>query len=94
MEYISNFYVFLGSVMLISLSGVLMPGPLFAVTIQKSAKSKIAGALIAVGHGLVEFPLMFLIYFLLSQFAIPNWVQVGCWAGWWIVDGFYGCSSV
>lgn len=53
-----------------------MPGPLFAVTIQKSAKSKIAGALIAVGHGLVEFPLMILIYFLLSQFAIPDFVQV------------------
>lgn len=61
--------------MLISLSGVLMPGPLFAVTIQKSAKSRIAGALIAVGHGIVEFPLMFLIYFLLSRFAIPVWVQ-------------------
>ncbi|MGD6808429.1 MAG: LysE family transporter [Candidatus Bathyarchaeia archaeon] len=61
--------------MLISLSGVLMPGPLFAVTIQKSAKSKVAGALIAVGHGLVEFPLMILIYFLLSQFTIPSWVQ-------------------
>ena len=53
-----------------------MPGPLFAVTIQKATKSKIAGALIALGHGIVEFPLMFLIYFLLSQFAIPNWVQI------------------
>lgn len=52
-----------------------MPGPLFAVTIQKSAKSKVAGALIAVGHGVVEFPLMVLIYFLLSQFTIPVWVQ-------------------
>jgi threonine/homoserine/homoserine lactone efflux protein len=62
--------------MLISLSGVLMPGPLFAVTIQKSKKSKLAGALIAVGHGLVEVPLMFLIYFLLSQFTIPSSVQV------------------
>ncbi|XHH09653.1 MAG: LysE family transporter [Candidatus Bathyarchaeia archaeon] len=76
MEFISNFYVFLGSVMLISLSGVLMPGPLFAVTIQKSAKSKIAGALIAVGHGIIEFPLMILIYFLLSQFTIPSYVQI------------------
>jgi len=62
--------------MLISLSGVLMPGPLFAITLQKSAKSKIAGALIALGHGIVEFPLMILIYVLLSQFAIPNWVQM------------------
>ncbi len=76
MDYISNFYVFLGSVMLISLSGVLMPGPLFAVTIQKSAKSKVAGAMIALGHGIVEFPLMFLIYFLLNQFQVPNVVQV------------------
>jgi len=62
--------------MLISLSGVLMPGPLFAVTIQKSAKSKVAGVLIALGHGLVEFPLMILIYVLLSQFTIPSWVQL------------------
>ncbi len=76
MEYITNFYLFLASVMLISLSGVLMPGPLFAVTLKKAAKSKIAGALIAVGHGIVEFPLMFLIFFVLSQFDIPSAVQV------------------
>lgn len=62
--------------MLISLSGVLMPGPLFAVTLKKATKSKLSGALIAVGHGLVEFPLMFLIFFLLSQFSIPSIVQV------------------
>jgi threonine/homoserine/homoserine lactone efflux protein len=73
--FITDFPLFLASVMLISLSGVLMPGPLFAVTIQKSAKSKVAGALIAVGHGVVEFPLMVLIYFVLSQFTIPTWVQ-------------------
>jgi threonine/homoserine/homoserine lactone efflux protein len=53
-----------------------MPGPLFAVTIEKSAKHKAAGALIAIGHGIVEFPLMFLIFFLLSRFAIPQTVQV------------------
>ncbi len=76
MDFISNFYLFLASVILISLSGVLMPGPLFAITIKKAAKSKIAGALIAVGHGIVEFPLMFLIFFLLSQFEIPSAVQI------------------
>ncbi len=62
--------------MLISLSGVLMPGPLFATTIKKASKSRIAGALIAIGHGIVEFPLMFLIFFVLSQFQIPNIVQI------------------
>jgi len=76
LEYITNFYLFLGSVMLISLSGVLMPGPLFAVTLKKAATSKTAGALIAVGHGIVEFPLMIIIYLVLSQFAIPSVVQV------------------
>jgi len=76
LEFITDFYVFLASVLLISLSGVLMPGPLFAMTITKASKSKIAGALIAVGHGIVEFPLMFLIFFVLSQFEIPSGVQV------------------
>ncbi len=76
MDFISNFYLFLGSVLLISLSGVLMPGPLFAMTIKKASKSKIAGALIAVGHGIVEFPLMFAIFFVLSQFQLPSAVQV------------------
>jgi threonine/homoserine/homoserine lactone efflux protein len=76
LEFITDFYLFLASVLLISLSGVLMPGPLFAITIKKAAKSKTAGALIAVGHGIVEFPLMFLIFFVLSQFEIPLAVQV------------------
>jgi threonine/homoserine/homoserine lactone efflux protein len=75
LEFITDFYLFLASVLLISLSGVLMPGPLFAVTLKKAAKSKFSGALIAVGHGIVEFPLMFLIFFVLSQFTIPNSVQ-------------------
>ncbi len=76
MAYITDFYLFLASVMLISLSGVLMPGPLFAITIKKAGKSKSSGALIAVGHGIVEFPLMILIFFLLNQFIIPNSVQI------------------
>lgn len=53
-----------------------MPGPLFAAMIQKAAKNRISGALIAIGHGLIEFPLMFAIFFLLSEFEIPLAVQV------------------
>jgi threonine/homoserine/homoserine lactone efflux protein len=52
-----------------------MPGPLFAITLKKAAKSKFSGALIAIGHGIVEFPLMFLIFFVLSQFTIPSSLQ-------------------
>jgi threonine/homoserine/homoserine lactone efflux protein len=76
MEPIADFYVFLASVVLISLSGVMMPGPLFAVTIEKASKHKNAGMLISAGHGIVEFPLMFLIYFGLTQFVIPDFIQV------------------
>lgn len=76
MEFITDFYLFLASVMLISLSGVLMPGPLFAVTIEKAARRRTAGVFIALGHGIVEFPLMLLIYYGLTQFVVPEIVQV------------------
>ena len=76
MAFIMDFYFFLASVMFISLSGVLMPGPLFAVTIEKAVKHKTAGALIAFGHGIIEFPLMFLIFFILSEFEVPIFIQI------------------
>lgn len=76
MEFITDFYLFLASVVLISLSGVMMPGPMFAVTIEKAAKRKTAGLLIAAGHGLIELPFMFLIYYWLSQFVIPDTVPI------------------
>jgi threonine/homoserine/homoserine lactone efflux protein len=75
MEYITNFYLFLTSVILISFSGVLLPGPLFAVTLEKASKRKSAGLLIAIGHGVVEIPLIFFIYFWLSQYLIPDIVS-------------------
>ena len=49
---------FLFEAVLISLSGVMSPGPITAVTIAKGGKSPYAGAMVAVGHGIVEFPLM------------------------------------
>jgi threonine/homoserine/homoserine lactone efflux protein len=76
LEFITNIYLFLASVILISLSGVLMPGPLFAVTLEKAAKSKTSGLLISIGHGIVEFPLIFLIYFWLSSFVMPDIVTI------------------
>ncbi len=72
----TDFYMFLAFVVLISLTGVMMPGPLFAATIEKAAKRKSAGLLISVGHGIVEIPLMFLIYFAMTQFAIPDAVKI------------------
>ncbi len=54
---------FLFTAVIISLSGVMAPGPITAVTIGKGSKSSSAGALIAVGHGIVEFPLMLAIFY-------------------------------
>jgi len=53
---------FLFTAVVISLSGVMAPGPITAVTIGKGSKSPYAGALIAIGHGIVEFPLMVAIF--------------------------------
>ncbi len=49
--------------MVISLSGVMAPGPLVAVTVGKGSDNPHAGALVALGHGIVEFPLMIAIFF-------------------------------
>ncbi len=51
------------SVVIISMSGVLMPGPITAVTMASGSHSPHAGAWVSIGHGVVEFPLMALIYF-------------------------------
>ena len=55
--------LFLIQVVVISLSGVMAPGPVTAATIAMGARSRYAGALIAIGHGVVEFPLIILIVF-------------------------------
>jgi len=55
--------VFLIEAVLISLSGVMAPGPITAVTVSKGNKSPHAGAIIALGHGIVEIPLMILILY-------------------------------
>ena len=54
---------FVATVVMLSLSGVLMPGPVTAVTLTGGARSPHAGAWVAIGHGVVELPLMALIYF-------------------------------
>jgi threonine/homoserine/homoserine lactone efflux protein len=43
---------FLLEAVLISLSGVIAPGPVTAVTVSKGTKSPHAGAIIALGHGI------------------------------------------
>lgn len=63
-----SYAAFLATAVLISLSGVMAPGPLTVVVVGKGAKSPRAGALIALGHGAIEFPLMVLIALGLGPF--------------------------
>ena len=72
-----NIWVFFGMAILISLSGVMMPGPVFAAAIAKGYEDKRAGIRIALGHGLVEFPLMALIILSLGYVFKDDMVKIG-----------------
>ncbi len=64
------------SVVVISFSGVMMPGPMTAVTLAKSYKSPWAGAQIALGHAVIEVPLILLIYLGFAQFFQHDMVRL------------------
>jgi threonine/homoserine/homoserine lactone efflux protein len=54
--------VFLVMVLIVSLSGVIMPGPLFATTVAKGYQDAKAGLKISVGHAIIELPLILAIF--------------------------------
>jgi threonine/homoserine/homoserine lactone efflux protein len=54
-------FAFFWQAIVISLSGVMAPGPVTAATLATGTRDRHSGLLIAVGHGIVEFPLMMLI---------------------------------
>jgi threonine/homoserine/homoserine lactone efflux protein len=67
------YLAFLAQAVLISLSGVMAPGPVTAVTVGKGSRSPYAGALVATGHGVVEVPLMVAIFYGLGRvIEVPN----------------------
>lgn len=53
-----EFFAFFAAVIIVSASGVMAPGPLFASTIASGARQKLAGLKIAIGHTTVELPLV------------------------------------
>jgi|TARA_B110000438_G_scaffold32384_1_gene31922 threonine/homoserine/homoserine lactone efflux protein len=55
-------FSFLGLVIVISASGVMSPGPLFAANVMYGLREgKISGIKMAIGHTIVEFPLILLL---------------------------------
>jgi len=69
-------FPFLSSVALVSISGVMIPGPMFAVAVARSYRSQFVGLKIALGHAIVEVPLMLLIYFGFGRFFEKEPVQI------------------
>ncbi len=53
---------FIATVIFISLSGVLMPGPLLATTLAEGRKNRFAGLVIASGHAMVEIPIIIFLF--------------------------------
>jgi threonine/homoserine/homoserine lactone efflux protein len=68
--------LFLAQVLLISCSGAMQPGPVTATAITMGARSRYAGALLAIGHGIIEFPLMVVIILGLGRFFEMPKVQI------------------
>lgn len=63
-------------VVVISLTGVMLPGPMFAVVLAKSFRSPWAGVWISLGHAVIEVPLILLIYFGFAHFFENSIVQL------------------
>src|SRR5574338_370018 len=68
-----EFFAFFAAVVVVSASGVMAPGPLFASTVSSGLKQKTSGLKIAIGHTVVELPLIILIGFgVLSAESFPQ----------------------
>jgi threonine/homoserine/homoserine lactone efflux protein len=67
---------FLIQVFVISCSGAMQPGPVTATVITMGARNRYAGLLLAVGHGIIEFPLMVVIILGMGQFFKLPKVQI------------------
>ena len=53
--------IFLAQVVVISLSGVMAPGAITAAALAAGTRQRHAGAMIAIGHGIIELPLIILL---------------------------------
>jgi len=72
-----SLWLFLSEAILILLSGVMAPGPVSAAAVGKGSESPHAGAWIAIGHGVVEVPLMTAVFLGLTRVLNQPYVQVG-----------------
>jgi threonine/homoserine/homoserine lactone efflux protein len=86
---------FLIQIFIISISGAMQPGPVTATAITMGTRNRWAGSLVAVGHGIVEFPLMVLIVFGLGAIFQKTTAQIviGIAGGLILLYMAYGMSK-
>ncbi len=70
-------WIFILTAVAISLSGVMAPGPITASAVVAGSRFRHAGALIALGHAVVEVPLILLLVAGLGPFLQSAPVQAG-----------------
>lgn len=73
---LNDLSIFLLSAVTISLTGVMGPGPITAATLAAGARHRHAGLTMAVGHGIVELPLLLLIVAGLGRFFQIEGVKI------------------
>ncbi len=57
-----DFITFAVTTIMVSMSGILMPGPMFAVTLAEGKKNRFAGFEISAGHAAIELPIIILLF--------------------------------
>jgi threonine/homoserine/homoserine lactone efflux protein len=60
--------MFLATVLWISLTGAMSPGAVTAAAISMGARDRFAGTRMALGHAIIEIPLMVLLFFGMARF--------------------------
>ena len=71
-----NLLIFYVSVFVISITGALQPGAVTATAITAGTKNKWAGGMLALGHGIIEFPLMVIIILGMGKYFENQKVQI------------------
>lgn len=71
-----NLAAFLVTVFIISLSGVLAPGPVTTAAIAMGSRNKFAGFLIGIGHVIIELPVIIILIFGAGGFLQYRWFQI------------------
>ena len=64
------------TVILTSFSGVMVPGPMLAVTVAKSLRSPRAGMWMSFGHAVVEIPLILLLFLGLERYMMNSFLHL------------------